>query len=188
MPFSPLVWNNVTLGPLVLVWLIYFELKIILLKLLFMDFIAVKETWAENFRQARQWQLPHYLFLPLHFYHLVSTQIWPDIIKPDFPPVAPSSASLHAPPPLSLSLSLPHGNRRCFMLCTIRTIQHQAGQALPACAQSNHSLMNTFGAVCSKLLPVGARATGNQPPPFPSSSPPSQQFPSPPVPTYWYLL
>lgn len=49
------------------------------------------------------------------------------------------------------------------MLGTIRTIQHQAGQALPTCAQSNHSLMNTFGAVCSKLLPVGARATGNRP-------------------------
>lgn len=53
------------------------------------------------------------------------------------------------------------------MLGTIRTIQHQAGQALPTCARSNHNLMNTFGAVCSKLLPVGAEATGNTPPPHP---------------------
>lgn len=59
------------------------------------------------------------------------------------------------------------------MLGTIRTIQHQAGQALPTCAQSNHSLMNTFGAVCSKLLPVGARATGNHASlPSPHSPPP----------------
>lgn len=49
------------------------------------------------------------------------------------------------------------------MLGTIRTIQRQAGQALPTCAQPNHNLMNTLGAVCSKLLPVGARATGNPP-------------------------
>lgn len=52
------------------------------------------------------------------------------------------------------------------MLGTIRTIQRQAGQALPTCAQPNHNLMNTLGAVCSKLLPVGARATGNPPPPL----------------------
>lgn len=49
------------------------------------------------------------------------------------------------------------------MLGTIRTIQRQAGQALPTCAQPNHNLMNTLGTVCSKLLPVGARATGNPP-------------------------
>lgn len=49
---------------------------------------------------------------------------------------------------------------------TIRTIQRQAGQALPTCAQPNHNLMNTLGTVCSKLLPVGARATGNSPLPL----------------------
>lgn len=60
------------------------------------------------------------------------------------------------------------------MLGTIRTIQHQAGQALPTCVQPNHNLMNTLGAVCSKLLPVGDRATGISP----SHSLPSHFAPS----------
>lgn len=58
-------------------------------------------------------------------------------------------------------LLTPHWNRWRFMQGTIRTIQRKAGQALPTCTQPNHNLMNTLGAVCSKLLPVGARATGN---------------------------
>ncbi|KAJ8390562.1 hypothetical protein AAFF_G00101680 [Aldrovandia affinis] len=43
-----------------------------------------------------------------------------------------------------------------FMLSTIRTIQCQSGKALPTCAAPNQGLMNAAGAVCSKLLPVGA--------------------------------
>lgn len=76
-----------------------------------------------------------------------------------------TGSSLPLPP---ASPALPHRNRWRFMLGTIRTIQHRAGQALPTCVQPNHNLMNTLGAVCSKLLPVGDRAAGNlQPPPAP---------------------
>lgn len=125
-----------------------------------------------------------------HFCVLVSTQNCPEVIKHDFSPVAPSFFLLLLP--LSFSPSFPHWNRWRFMLGTIRTIQRQAGQALPTCAQPNHNLMNTLGAVCSKLLPVGARATGNPPPlpfaitfcPFPSTSPP---FPLPTRPSKYWL-
>lgn len=100
------------------------------------------------------------LFLPLYFCPLVSTQNCPDIIKHDFSPVAPPSFI----PPHSPSLPfIPSLKQMAFYAGHNQDYSASGWQALPTCAQPNHNLMNTLGTVCSKLLPVGARATGNPP-------------------------
>lgn len=101
-------------------------------------------------------------FYSICFCPVVSTQNFRDITKHDFSPVAPSSFVLLQ----SLSLSL-------SFIASLKQMAFYAGHnqdysasgwaALPTCVQPNHNLMNTLGAVCSKLLPVGAKATGNPP-------------------------
>lgn len=112
-------------------------------------------------------------FYSICFCPVVSTQNFRDITKHDFSPVAPSSFVLLQ----SLSLSL-------SFIASLKQMAFYAGHnqdysasgwaALPTCVQPNHNLMNTLGAVCSKLLPVGAKATGKPPQQshFPPSSPP----------------